>query len=164
MTGALAVVEADGGSRPLQQGLGDEEAQAEAGGFAIRCWTSRRRRTRRDVGLAQRIHDVGRHPRAIVCDGDCDQLGRPGGGDLDAGAGEVDRVLDEVAQTVDDAGTPFADGLRGRCAVDAGLGVSRDHQLGAEPAIGACSLIDQLRDAHVRMQQVWLARRAGELF
>src|SRR5438552_502422 len=53
----LAVVQRDGGAGALQQGLGDKEAKAQAGGFAILYLTARAHRAGGDVRLTQGIHD-----------------------------------------------------------------------------------------------------------
>src|SRR6185295_2835517 len=75
-----------------------------------------------------------------------------------------DGVLDKVAQTVEHTWPAFADRLLPRSALAPGLGRGGHDQLGAEAAIGASRLLDQLGDAHARVQRVRLGRSTRQLF
>src|SRR5262245_22142516 len=97
-----AVLEGEGRSRALQQGLGDEHAEPQAAaGLAADVEAAPARR--RDVGLADPVHDLGREARAIIADRYADLLGAIAHRHFDPLAREVDRVLHQVAETIEDA-------------------------------------------------------------
>ena len=152
------------GPRALQQGLGDEEAKAQPGRARRPCLPRRGGTARGDVGLAQGVDDVEGNTLAVVGDGDEHLARRPAGDDLDRVAGEVDGVLDQVAEPVDDAGPALAHRLVRRRPSTPSSGWARDDQASSvEAAIGLGGLVDQLRDAHARVQRIGLARAARQL-
>ena len=94
----------------LEQGLGDEEAEAEAAGLAVAAVVAGAA-AGGDIGLADAVDDAGGEARAVVDDGDGDLVGVPVGADLDLALGEIDGVLDEVGEALDDRRIAPADRL-----------------------------------------------------
>jgi hypothetical protein len=66
-----------------------------------------------DVGIADPVHDLRRKARPIVGDGHRDVVAGPVRGDLDRAACEVDRVLDQIAQAIEDRRVASAHRLGG---------------------------------------------------
>ena len=144
VVGELAVGEGDFGAGPLQQRAGDEDAKPEPGMLALVG-----ARPPRQIGLADPLQHVGRDAGAVVGDHDLDGLAVPPRVDLDRVAGEVDGVLQDVADAVEDRGIARADRLAGRRDRDAHLDVD------AEIAMRRHRLLDQRRQLHA------VERRAG---
>src|SRR5215470_3423878 len=158
---ALTIFQGDGGPRPLQQGLGDKKAKAQPGRLAVPDLP--RASARGDVGLAQRIQDVERNAGAIVADRQHHLPRRPAGHDRNALSREIDRILDQVAEPVDHAGFALAQGFQRRLAIDTGVGLGADADLGAGAAVRLGGLLDQLGYIHARVQRVGLGRAARQL-
>src|SRR5207245_2308086 len=120
------IAEIDRGARALQQGLGDEKPEAEAA--AGLCPLARRH-----IGLADAVDDLGREARSVVGDGEGDLLAIPVPADGDGLLGEVDGVLDQVAEPIDDTGAASPDRLRADALArtqpdrDAEIAVRRRH-------------------------------------
>src|SRR5437764_308745 len=93
-----SVVERERCAGAFQQGLGDEKTQAEPSGIEVHAPPA----LAGDVGLADPVHDLGRKSRAIVGDGDGDVLRAPVGLDIDLFSGEIDRILQQIAETIED--------------------------------------------------------------
>src|SRR5262245_59883570 len=100
-----AILEVEPRARALQPGLGDEEAEPQAGRFAVAAPPA----TTGDIGLADPVHDLRGKARTVIGDGDGDVLTAPGGGDLDPLVGEIDSVLEQVSEAVKDGGVAAAD-------------------------------------------------------
>ena len=111
------VGQGDRGSGPLQQSLGNEEAQTHAMRIAVLAPISAPfhlpRRSRRNIWLAQGVQHQGRYPRSVVGDGDAYLPLRPGGLDLHRLAREIDGVLDQIADSVEDARSALTHRLAG---------------------------------------------------
>src|SRR5262249_10863273 len=116
----LTIFQGDGGPRPFQQRLGDKKAKPQPGRLAALELPGAS--ARGDVGLAKGIEDVEGNAGTIVADGQYHLARRPAGDDGDVLAGEIDCILDQVAEAVDDAGFALAHRLERRLAVDAAVG------------------------------------------
>src|SRR5262245_44256471 len=157
-----AVFQGNGGAGALQQGLGYEKTQTQAGRLAVLCLPARPGGASGDVGIAKGVHDVGGYAVPIVGDLDDHVARRPAGRDLDAHASKIDRVLHQVAETVEHTRPALAYRLVQGLALGVGLGRCSHDQLGAEAAIGTGRLLDQLCDAHARVERVGLGGAARQ--
>src|SRR6195256_993642 len=95
----LAVFQGQCRAGALQQGLGDEKAEAQPGRLVRGPYPLP---PAGDEGLAQAVHDLGRKARAVVIDGDRHLVAAPFGRDLDALAREIDGVLHQIAEPIHD--------------------------------------------------------------
>src|SRR3546814_3337756 len=92
----------------------------------------------RDIGLADRGEQRGRKARAIVVNDDVHPAVVPGEADFDIGLRELRRVLDEIAEAVQDFGAARDDRLgarRQRIAHDLDLDIlasSEEHTSGLQ--------------------------------
>ena len=100
-----------------------------AAGFGLRG------ATRGDIGLAQALEDLDVEAGTIVGDDDFDLACRPGRVNDHRGFGEIDRILDQVAESVEHFGTP-AHGQRT-------LAFGGEVDLDAEAAVRLGNLVEQ---------------------
>src|SRR5262245_31230843 len=131
----------------FQQRLGDEEAEPEAARFMpgrIALGALALAPAAGDIGLADPLHDLRSKAGTVVGNGDGNLLPAPGGGDLDPLVGEVDGVLEQIAEAIEDRRIAAADrfGGSGRCQRhidrDAEVTMRRDYlldQWGQLPAV-----------------------------
>src|SRR5712692_11090402 len=130
LLGMGAIADDEGGTGALEQGLGDEDAEAEAAG-SIRLSFAHR-----NIGLADAVdHGVG-ESGPVVRNQDLDPVGVPVGRNRHLVVGEIDRVLDQIPQPVENAGI----------ARDLGFGAASGRQarrdLGAERPMRRHHLVD----------------------
>jgi hypothetical protein len=98
MLGRGPVGEAKPGAAALEEGLGDEETEAESAG--LRMLHRAALPPRGDIRLADAVDDLGREAGAVVDDLDDNAVVRPRRPDLDLAAREIDSVFDEIAEAV----------------------------------------------------------------
>jgi len=124
-----AIFEVQFRPRALEQRLRDEEAEAEATGpiFA---------RTAADIGLTDPLQNVLREALTVVLDHDRHLVAVVTDRHRDFAPGEIESILDQVAQAVEDAGIAQADRLC--CAVS----LFDEFELDAELAMGGQDLLD----------------------
>src|ERR1700733_472821 len=96
----------------FQERFGDEEPQAQPKhGILVTLRSARSRPPVGDIGRADAVHDLRRKAGTVVSDGDAYSPRRPLRQNLDPPMGEVDRVLDQIAETVADRWIAGADGF-----------------------------------------------------
>lgn len=104
----FAIGKLEPGARALEEGLGNEEAKAHAdtvGGI----FSKRLVGARGDERLAKLLQYVWREARAVVGDDDPHLVLGPARGDIDLALGEVDCVLNEIAEAVKDTRITLGD-------------------------------------------------------
>src|ERR1700722_15767783 len=109
----LLIRERKPGAGTFQEGFGDEEAETEPKNRIVVAFSrpARRRPAVGDGRLPETGQNLGSEAWAVVADGDTDLVGIPLGEDFDPGAREIDRVLDQVPETVADRGIARAQRL-----------------------------------------------------
>src|SRR5690606_33679785 len=104
------VLKGERGAGAFQQRLRDEEAepQSAAGRLVL---IGARPAAHGDIGLADAVDDAGRETRAVVGDDDPHVVLVPARGDGDGLAGEVHRILDDVAEAIENCRIAGDNGL-----------------------------------------------------
>ncbi|BAQ48319.1 hypothetical protein Maq22A_c27440 [Methylobacterium aquaticum] len=138
---------------PLDQGLGDEQAEAEP---RSPVGAGRRRAAGADIGLAHPQQHLRGEARSVVADLERDPVGAPARLDRHAALGEVDRVVDDVAEPehhprVAPAGRLRAFALRGHVEDD------------AEGALGRHQLLDEVAEGDGLDESALVGVERGEL-
>src|SRR5271156_5373486 len=87
----------------LQQGFRDEKPEAKSKSpVVVAAGLARPGTAGGHVRRTEAIQDLGRKTRPVVADGDTHLLGRPLGEYFDALIGEIDGVLDQIAEAIAD--------------------------------------------------------------
>ena len=123
----------------LQQGLGDEQPEAEARAFFR--FGAAPAATRRHIGIADAAQHVRRKARPVVFDGDADPVAGEPRPDVDLAHGKIQCVLNEVPEAIDKAGVAAASRLH---AVALDQDVHRDRP----PALRRDDLFDEVPERH----------------
>ena len=93
----------DHGPGPLEQGLGDEEAEPHADMLVGGLPTFGIGGARGDEGLAELFQHIGREAVAVVGNDNPHLVLRPARLDFDLARGKVDGVLHQIAQAIEHA-------------------------------------------------------------